>query len=131
MPAITIDMLFIVKCVGQDYEWYIVQPVYEDFVSFALLGIHNAMWCVCVWWCVFVVMCMYVLLLYVVMYVVMWLVIKLFVYHRRTHLGSDRKHHDLSIMEPRVVKADEVSKSLVYHINVAQDISYDLRYILL
>jgi len=47
----------------------------------------------------------------------------------RTHTEATRRNHVMSLMEPRVIAITEPSKSLIYHIDMAQHASYDLRYL--
>ncbi len=47
----------------------------------------------------------------------------------RTHTEATRRNHVMSLMEPRVIAITEPTKSLVYHIDMAQHASYDLRYL--
>ena len=47
----------------------------------------------------------------------------------RVHIDPARRGHDMKLMEPRIVKMDTASKSLVYHIDMATKASHDLRYI--
>jgi hypothetical protein len=47
----------------------------------------------------------------------------------RVHTDPSRRLHEMSITEPRIELQNRASKSLVYHIDQAQHISYDLRYV--
>lgn len=47
----------------------------------------------------------------------------------RTHGTFDRRKHDIGIMEPRIVKAEPVGKSLVYHMEITQQVSHELSYL--
>lgn len=44
----------------------------------------------------------------------------------RFHTNSSRRSHSMEIMEPRIVKVKDVSKTLIYHIDMAKKASYDL-----
>ena len=47
----------------------------------------------------------------------------------RTHTEVTRRNHTMEMMEPRVVKIATPSKSLIYHVDMAQQASYDLKYL--
>ncbi len=47
----------------------------------------------------------------------------------RTHTDVTRRNHSMKMMEPRIIKIQEPSKSLVYHIDMASHASYDLQYL--
>jgi hypothetical protein len=47
----------------------------------------------------------------------------------RSHTESTRRNHMMEVMEPRIIKIKEVSKSLIYHIDMAKKASYDLSYL--
>lgn len=47
----------------------------------------------------------------------------------RVHTELARRNHQMEMMEPRVIKIKEVSKSLVYHVDMAKQASYDLKYL--
>ncbi len=47
----------------------------------------------------------------------------------RTHTEVTRRNHSMEMMEPRVVKIATPSKSLIYHVDMAQQASYDLKYL--
>jgi hypothetical protein len=44
----------------------------------------------------------------------------------RFHTNSSRRTHSMEIMEPRIVKVKDVSKTLIYHIDMAKKASHDL-----
>ena len=47
----------------------------------------------------------------------------------RSHTESTRRNHMMEVMEPRIIKIKDVSKSLIYHIDMAKKASYDLSYL--
>ena len=47
----------------------------------------------------------------------------------RSHTELCRRNHQMQLMEPRVVKVKELSKSLIYHVDMAKQASYDLQYL--
>ena len=47
----------------------------------------------------------------------------------RVHSDPSRRKHKLDMIEPRIEHINKASTSLVYHINSAKSISYDLRYV--
>ena len=47
----------------------------------------------------------------------------------RTHTEVTRRAHSMAMMEPRIIKISEPGKSLIYHIDLASNASYDLKYL--
>lgn len=47
----------------------------------------------------------------------------------RTHTELCRRNHEMEMIEPRVIKIKQLSKSLIYHVDMAKQASYDLRYL--
>ena len=48
----------------------------------------------------------------------------------RTHTQAFKRNHEMTIMEPRIIKHKEVKTSLVYHIDMAKSVGHDLAYLI-